>query len=62
MKKKINYVLWDFGGVLTNSPIETLEYEKNNLLPGTIIRINSHNKFENAWAKLESKSIEFESF
>ena len=64
MKKKINYVLWDFGGVLTNSPIKNfLEYEKkNNLLPGTIIRINSHNKFENAWAKLERNEINKKEF
>ena len=64
MKKKINYVLWDFGGVLTNSPIRNfLEYEKKyNLLPGTIIKINSHNKFENAWAKLERNEINKKEF
>ena len=50
--------------MLTNSTIRNfLEYEKkNNLLPGTIIKINSHNKFENAWAKLERNEINKKEF
>ena len=32
------------------------------MLPGTIIRINSHNKFENAWAKLERNEINKKEF
>ena len=51
----IKLILWDFGGVLTKSPLHKFtEYEKKHNIPsGTIIKINSHNKFNNAWAKLE---------
>ena len=31
-----------------------IEFEKkNNLTSGTLVKINSHNKMNNAWAKLE---------
>ncbi len=52
-------VLWDFGGVLTNSPLENFyNYERRNNFPiGSIIKINSHNKFHNAWALLEKNLI-----
>ena len=64
MKKIIKIILWDFGGVLTNSPIQNFyEYEKENDIPkGTLIKINSHNKFNNAWAKLEKNLINKEEF
>ena len=45
MNKIIKLILWDFGGVLTKSPLEKFtKYEKNNITPGTIIKINSFNK------------------
>ena len=58
-KKTIKIILWDFGGVLSTSPLHNFyEYEKKNNIPlGTLIKINSHNKFNNAWAKLEKNLI-----
>ena len=64
MKKLIKIVLWDFGGVLTRSPIQNFyKYEEKNKLPlGTIIKINSQNKYKNAWAKLEKNIISVKEF
>ena len=46
------------------SPLEKFsKYEKkNNITPGTIIKINSFNKYDNAWAKLEKNLINKEEF
>tara|TARA_S200000501_G_C20623924_1_gene655835 strand:+ start:208 stop:837 length:630 start_codon:yes stop_codon:yes gene_type:complete len=64
MKAEIKLILWDFGGVLTKSPIKKfLEYEKDSgVEPGTIVKINSHNSFNNAWAKLEKNLINKKQF
>ena len=64
MNKIIKLILWDFGGVLTKSPLEKFsKYEKkNNITPGTIIKINSFNKYDNAWAKLEKNLIDKKEF
>ena len=64
MKRKIKLILWDFGGVLTESPIKKFkEFEKNNKIPiGTIVNINSNNKYDNAWAKLEKNLINKKQF
>ena len=64
MNKIIKLILWDFGGVLTKSPLEKFsKYEKkNNINPGTIIKINSFNKYDNAWAKLEKNLINKKEF
>ena len=63
MNKIIKLILWDFGGVLTKSPLEKFsKYEKNNITPGTIIKINSFNKYDNAWAKLEKNLINKKEF
>ncbi len=64
MNKIIKLILWDFGGVLTKSPLEKFsKYEKkNNITPGTIIKINSCNKYDNAWAKLEKNLINKKEF
>ena len=60
--KNIKIVLWDFGGVLTESPFKNItEFErKNNLPKNTIVNINSRNPFDNAWAKLEKSQITLE--
>ena len=57
-------VLWDFGGVITSSPFEAFNrFEENNDLPTDIIRsINSTNPDTNAWAQLESSSINVDEF
>ncbi len=64
MHNNIKLILWDYGGVLTKSPLAKFtEYEKKYNLPsGTIIKINSHNKLNNAWAKLEKNLISKKEF
>ncbi len=64
MRNNIKFVLWDIGGVLTESPFKKFEiYEKSLSLPsGSIIKINSSNPYENAWAKLEKGLISTEEF
>ena len=64
MYNNIKFVLWDIGGVLTESPFKEFKiYEKSLSLPsGSIIKINSSNPFENAWAKLEKGLISIEEF
>lgn len=67
MNNKYKIILWDFGGVLTQSPIKKFSYfEKiNGLQQGTIIKINSRNYLNNAWAQLEKNKIsknEFNAF
>ena len=55
----IKIVLWDYGGVLTESPIKNFQkFENdNNYILNTIVKINSNNKYENAWAKFEKDEI-----
>ena len=62
--KAIKLVLWDYGGVLTESPIKKFnKFEiDNNYIINTIVKINSDNKYENAWAKLEKNEISIEDF
>tara|TARA_X000000950_G_C13809352_1_gene616944 strand:- start:650 stop:1279 length:630 start_codon:yes stop_codon:yes gene_type:complete len=64
MNKKIKVVLWDVGGVLTQSPIKRFErYEKTVSLPkGSIVKINSINNLNNAWAKYEKNMISKKKF
>ena len=60
----IKIVLWDFGGVLTESPIKNFQkFENdNNFILNTIVKINSNNKYNNAWAQLEKDEISIEKF
>jgi len=57
-------VLWDFGGVMTSSPFEAFNrFERAGNLPIDFIRsINSTNPQTNAWAQLESASIDVTEF
>ena len=59
MSKTYKVILWDFGGVLTKSPIDNFsKYEKKNGLKlGTIVKINSKNYLNNAWALIEKNKI-----
>ena len=63
-QKAIKAVLWDFGGVLTTSPFEAFNrFEAENGFPKDVIRtINSTNPDSNAWAQLESASIQVDEF
>ena len=60
----IKIVLWDYGGVLTESPIKNFHrFENdNNYISNTIVNINSNNKYKNAWAKLEKDEISIQEF
>ena len=60
----IKIILWDYGGVLTESPIKNFrKFENdNNYSLNTIVKINSDNKYNNAWAQLEKDKISIEKF
>ena len=60
----IKIVLWDYGGVLTESPIKNFRKFENdhNYSLNTITKINSENKYNNAWAQLEKDEISIEKF
>ncbi len=60
----IDAVLFDFGGVLADSPFEAFaRYEELRGLPAGFIRsINAANHHDNAWARLERNEIDFEEF
>lgn len=57
-------VLWDFGGVFTDSPFEAFRaYERAHGLPPDFIRgLNAVNPDANAWARLERGEIALEEF
>jgi putative hydrolase of the HAD superfamily len=51
----VRAVLWDFGGVLTESPFEAFRrFERDRGLPADFLRgVNARNPHANAWARLE---------
>lgn len=57
-------VLWDFGGVLTESPFEAFrKYEHGRGLPADFIRrLNALNADDNAWARFERGEISLAEF
>jgi putative hydrolase of the HAD superfamily len=57
-------VLWDFGGVLTESPFEAFSrYERDRGLPEDFIRrLNAVNPDDNAWARFERGEISLQQF
>lgn len=57
-------VLWDFGGVLTKSPLEAFaRFECGRGLPEHFIRrVNSVDPDSNAWARFERSEITLEEF
>jgi len=60
----IEAVIWDFGGVFTNSPFDAFNrHERERGLPHDIIRrINSVNPDTNAWAKIERSEVNAATF
>jgi len=60
----IRAVLWDFGGVLTDSPFDAFrEYERTHGLPDDLIRsLNARNPDTNAWARFERSEIDLDAF
>jgi putative hydrolase of the HAD superfamily len=57
-------ILWDFGGVLTDSPFEAFnQYERQQGIPLNFIRsLNATNPDSNAWARFEKNEIDLETF
>ena len=60
----IKGIIWDFGGVITESPFEAFNrFEAKNGIPVDFIRgVNSTNPSNNAWALFESSKITLEQF
>jgi putative hydrolase of the HAD superfamily len=60
----IRAVLFDFGGVIADSPFDTFaRYERQNGLPEDFVRsLNAANPHDNAWARLERAEIDFDTF
>jgi putative hydrolase of the HAD superfamily len=60
----IEAVIWDFGGVFTESPFESFaRFEAERGLPNEFIRsVNRTNFQDNAWAKAERGEIDFAGF
>lgn len=60
----VRAVFFDFGGVVLSSPFEAFNaYESANGLPKDLIRtVNATNPDTNAWAQLERREIDFETF
>lgn len=61
---EIAAVLFDFGGVLSDSPFQAFErYELEHGLPAGLIRsVNATNHLDNAWARLERNELDFDEF
>lgn len=62
--RAVDAVLFDFGGVLIDSPFDAFaRYEEANGLPEGFIRsLNAANHDDNAWARLERNQIDFDAF
>lgn len=57
-------VLWDFGGVILESPFDAFaRYERENGLPTDFLRgLNARDHHTNAWAKLERNEVSMDDF
>lgn len=62
--KPVRAVLWDFGGVITESPfVAFARHERETGLPdGFIRKLNTRNPDTNAWAKFERSEIDLDAF
>jgi putative hydrolase of the HAD superfamily len=60
----IGAVLWDFGGVITESPFDAFaRYERRRGLPEGFLRgLNATNPDNNAWARMERTDVSVERF
>jgi len=60
----VRAVLWDFGGVMTESPFLAFRrFEREHGLPVDFLRgINSHNQDSNAWARFERSELSAQQF
>jgi putative hydrolase of the HAD superfamily len=60
----VRAVLWDFGGVLADSPFDAFaRYERQNGLPDGFLRsVNARDADNNAWACFERGEIDLDTF
>src|SRR3984957_7170679 len=60
----IRAVLWDFGGVILESPFDGFtRYEQEAGLPAGFLRsLNASNPDDNAWARMERNDVSLEEF
>ncbi len=60
----IEAVIWDFGGVLTDSPFVAFNrFEAERGLPRDFLRsVNARNHLDNAWARFERSEIDLNAF
>lgn len=60
----VRAVLFDFGGVIIDSPFEAFtSYERRHGLPDGFIRsLNARDPHGNAWARLERNEVDFDGF
>jgi putative hydrolase of the HAD superfamily len=60
----IRAVLWDFGGVITDSPFEAFRrFERSCGLPENFLRrVNASNPDRNAWARFERSELTLQQF
>jgi putative hydrolase of the HAD superfamily len=64
MRHDYQAVFWDFGGVLTESPLDAFaRYEREQGLPANFLRgTNAINPHDNAWARFERGEIDADTF
>lgn len=64
MNATVRAVLWDFGGVILESPFDAFaRYEAEHELPAGFIRsLNATNPDANAWARLERSEVTADEF
>ncbi len=57
-------VLWDFGGVILDSPFDAFaRYEREHALPAGFLRsLNATNPDANAWARMERSEVSLDEF
>lgn len=60
----IEAVIWDFGGVISDSPFDAfLRYERGHGLPEGFLRsVNARNPLDNAWARIERNACSASEF
>ena len=60
----VRAVIWDFGGVLTDSPFVAFNrFEAERGLPRDFLRsVNARNHLDNAWARFERNEIDLDAF
>ena len=60
----VRAVIWDFGGVLTDSPFVAFNrFEALQGLPQDFLRsVNARNHLDNAWARFERNEIDLDTF